>query len=69
MKCNCTESEVCESHRLVWEFQLITQKLGNLLETELDSQKLFNLLPTAQLTQGENYEERPDLSEQIPERA
>lgn len=59
MKCTCTDNEICEAHRLVWDFQLITQKLGNLLESELDSQKLFNLLP------GEQHEKRSNLPEQI----
>lgn len=66
MKCTCTESEICEAHRLIWDFQEITQKLANLLESELDSQKLFNLLPT---TQGDTNEKRPDLSEQISQGA
>lgn len=66
MKCTCTEDEICEAHRLVWDFQNVTQKLGNLLEDELNSQKLFNLLPT---TQGDTNEKRPNLSEQIPQGA
>jgi hypothetical protein len=62
MKCTCTENEVCESHRTLWEFQLVTQKLANLLEADLDSQKLFNLLPTTQLTEiGDTNEKRPNL--------
>ena len=63
MKCTCTENEICESHRLLWDFQLITQRLANLLETELDPQKLYNQLPT--ITEGDLNEKRPNLSEQI----
>jgi hypothetical protein len=66
MNCTCTENEICEAHRLVWDFQMITQRLGNLLESELDTQKLYNLLPT----QGANeHEKRPDLSEQVSQGA
>lgn len=67
MKCACTESEICEAHRLVWDFQLITQKLGNQLEAELDSQKLYNQLPTVTL-EGEQHESRSSLPVTIPER-
>lgn len=65
MKCTCTETEICEAHRLVWDFQMITQKLANLLETELDSQKLFNLIPTEENTN----EKGSNLSEQVPQGA
>jgi hypothetical protein len=63
MKCTCTENEICEAHRLVWDFQEITQKLGNQLESELDSQKLCNSLPTKPI--GDTNEKRPNLPEQI----
>jgi hypothetical protein len=63
MKCTCTENEICEAHRLVWDFQNITQKLGNLLEAELDSNRLYNLLPI----QGDTHEKGSNLSEQILE--
>jgi hypothetical protein len=61
MRCTCTENEICEAHRLLWDFQLTSQKLANLLEADLDSQKLFNLLPTTTL-QGDEHEKRPNLS-------
>lgn len=63
MKCTCTENEICEAHRLLWDFQLVTQKLANLLEVELDSQKLYNQLPT--MTEGDSNEKRSNLPEQI----
>lgn len=63
MKCTCTENEICEAHRLLWDFQSITQKLTNLLENQLDSQKLYNQLPT--ITEENTNEKRPNLSEQI----
>lgn len=66
MKCTCKyepeEEEICENHRLVWDFQNITQKLANQLEAELDSTRLYNFLPT----EGDSNEKRPNLSEQIP---